>query len=50
MILGVCDWLGAKFNTDPTIIRVIFVAASVLYGTGLLLYFALWILKIVSEK
>ncbi len=50
MILGVCDWLGAKFKTDPTIFRILFVAASIVYGTGLLLYLALWILKIVSSK
>ncbi|MCK5906763.1 MAG: PspC domain-containing protein [Flavobacteriales bacterium] len=45
MILGVCNWLGYKFNTDPTIFRILFVVASIVYGTGLLLYFALWILK-----
>jgi phage shock protein PspC (stress-responsive transcriptional regulator) len=50
MILGVCDWLGYKFNTDPTVFRVLFVVASVVYGTGLFLYLALWVLKIVSEK
>lgn len=50
MILGVCNWLGLRFNTDPTIFRILFVVASVIYGTGLLLYLALWILKIISEK
>lgn len=48
MVLGVCDWLGVKFNTDPTVFRVLFVFASIVYGTGLLLYFALWILKSVT--
>jgi len=47
MILGVCDWLGYKFNMDPTIFRILFVVATVVYGTGLFLYFVLWILKSV---
>ena len=50
MILGVCSWLGMKLKIDPTIIRILFVVASVVYGTGLLLYFVLWILKSVLNE
>ena len=50
MILGVCGWLGRKFNMDPTVFRILFVVASIIYGTGLLLYFVLWILKAVLNE
>ena len=38
IIFGVCGGLGDYFKIDPTIIRLIFVAALILYGSGLLLY------------
>ncbi len=37
-IFGVCGGLGDYFGIDPTIIRILFVAAVILYGSGLLLY------------
>ncbi|HEX5002074.1 MAG TPA: PspC domain-containing protein [Bacteroidia bacterium] len=37
-IFGVCGGLGDYFNMDPTIIRIIFLAAAILFGSGLLLY------------
>ncbi|MCU0354629.1 MAG: DUF2807 domain-containing protein [Cytophagales bacterium] len=40
---GVCGGLSAYFNTDVTIIRLLFVLAVLLFGTGLLLYVVLWI-------
>jgi phage shock protein PspC (stress-responsive transcriptional regulator) len=49
MILGVCDWLGNKFNTDPLIFRIIFVIAVLAYGTGIALYLILWIVKAVTK-
>jgi phage shock protein C len=41
IIFGVCGALGAFFGIDPTLFRVAFVVASVVYGTGLLLYLIL---------
>lgn len=43
IIGGVCSGLGAYFNIDPVIFRVLFVAAFLFYGTGILLYILLWI-------
>jgi phage shock protein C len=40
---GVCAGLGDYFDLDVTIIRVIWVLAVLLGGTGLLLYVILWI-------
>ncbi len=40
-IFGVCSGLGDYFDIDPTIIRVIFLASVLLFGTGLLLYIIL---------
>ena len=44
---GVCGGLGEYFGIDPTLIRVIFVLASVLVGAvvgGMILYAILWVL------
>ena len=43
-ILGVCSGLADYFDTDPTIVRVIFLAALLLFGTGLLLYIIMGII------
>ena len=37
-IFGVCGGLGDYFGIDPTIVRILFVAAVILYGSGFLLY------------
>lgn len=37
-IFGVCGGLADYFDIDPTIIRLIFIGALILYGSGLLLY------------
>ncbi|MDJ1502156.1 PspC domain-containing protein [Xanthocytophaga agilis] len=51
---GVCSGLAAYFNTDVTIIRLLFVLAVLLFGTGILLYIVLWIsmpeAKSLTEK
>ncbi|MCK5781055.1 MAG: PspC domain-containing protein [Flavobacteriales bacterium] len=49
MILGVCDWLGSKFSTDPLVFRIIFVVLALAYGTGIGLYLILWIIKAISK-
>jgi len=41
---GVCGGIGAYFNFDPVWIRVAFVVALFLFGSGPLLYIILWII------
>jgi len=43
-LAGVCGGLAQYFNTDATLIRVLFVVLAVVGGSGLLLYLALWII------
>ena len=40
-IFGVCSGLGDYFDIDPTVVRVLFLASVLLFGTGLLLYIIL---------
>lgn len=40
-IFGVCGGLGEYFDIDPTIIRVIFLGALIMFGTGFVLYLLL---------
>lgn len=40
-IAGVCGGLGAYFNMDPTVIRLIFVLLVIFAGTGILAYIIL---------
>jgi phage shock protein C len=44
MIGGVCGGLGEYFAVDPTLIRLLFVAAALLGGHGLLVYLILLVL------
>lgn len=43
VIGGVCGGLGAYFNMDPVIVRLIMVFLFLLNGLGLLIYIILWI-------
>lgn len=43
MVSGVCSGLSIYTGLDVTIIRVIFVVLSFLYGTAILVYIILWI-------
>ncbi len=43
MIGGVSGGLGKYFNIAPTIVRLVFVLLAVSGGSGVLLYFILWI-------
>lgn len=38
MLLGVCSGMADYFNIDPTVVRVIWVFLSLVYGLGLLAY------------
>jgi len=40
---GVCGGLSVYFNMDPVIVRIIFVALTLITGVGVLAYLILWI-------
>ncbi|MDD4138307.1 MAG: PspC domain-containing protein [Methanoregula sp.] len=45
MIGGVCAGIGEYYDTDPTVIRLVWVALTLLsLGTGLLVYLVAWVL------
>lgn len=51
-LAGVCGGLGEYFNIDPTLIRIIFVLATLLLGAvvgGIILYAILWALIPVAD-
>lgn len=41
---GVCGGIADYVNTDPTIIRILWVLFSLVYGVGILLYLIAWII------
>ena len=43
MIGGVCSGLGNYFAIDPTLVRLVFVLLTLAGGSGVLVYFILWI-------
>jgi phage shock protein C len=43
MIAGVCGGLAEYFNTDPTVVRLIWVLITLLGGAGILVYIVLWV-------
>jgi phage shock protein PspC (stress-responsive transcriptional regulator) len=40
---GICGGVAAYLNTDPVLIRILFVVLFFGFGTGLLLYLIMWI-------
>ena len=40
MVAGVCGGVADYFNIDPTLVRLGFVALSLMFGSGLLVYIA----------
>ena len=44
MIGGVCAGIGAAHDVDATLVRLAFVALTLLAGVGIVLYAALWLL------
>ena len=42
-LFGVCSGLANYFDIDPTVMRIIFLAAFLFFGTGLILYLILLI-------
>jgi phage shock protein C len=47
-LLGVCSGLANYFDVDPTIMRIIFLAAFLFFGTGALLYLIMFV--VMPEK
>ena len=43
VLAGVCAGLARRFDTSPTLVRVLFVVSCLLPGPQVLLYLALWI-------
>jgi len=43
-IAGVCGGIGEYFDIDPTVIRVLFVLSSFIFGGGLWIYLILWVI------
>lgn len=44
IIAGVCAGLAEYFAVDPTIVRLIFILITLLWGSGILIYLILWLL------
>lgn len=44
MLAGVCGGLADYFEIDPTIIRLAFVLAVLIGGTGILAYLIMWLI------
>ena len=49
-LFGVCSGLANYFDIDPTIMRILFLASFFFFGTGLLLYFILFIVMPVQVR
>lgn len=44
MIGGVCGGIAEYLEVDPTIVRLVWVAITLLAGAGVLLYLILWVI------
>jgi len=45
-LAGVCAWLADKFGLDVTIIRLVFVIATIVgVGSPIIIYLILWLLN-----
>lgn len=50
ILAGVCGGIAQYFGFDPTIVRVVFAVLVVIWGSGILLYIALWIIMPLEGK
>ena len=50
MICGVCAGIAEYFNWDPTIIRIIWIAASIFLGAGFLGLIAYFIVAVIMPE
>ncbi|HEY4784868.1 MAG TPA: PspC domain-containing protein [Bacteroidales bacterium] len=46
---GVCGGIAAYLNTDPVLLRILFVVLFFGFGTGLLLYLIMWIVVPLAQ-
>jgi phage shock protein PspC (stress-responsive transcriptional regulator) len=44
IIAGVCSGIARRFNLDPTVVRIVFVASMFLPGPQILIYLVAWLL------
>lgn len=44
MIAGVCAGIAEYLNIDPTIVRLLWAAATLFAGTGIILYLVAWLI------
>nr|MBN1228681.1 PspC domain-containing protein [Anaerolineae bacterium] len=50
VIAGVCAGLGAYFNLDTVLVRIIMVLLALAGGPGILLYIILWIVMPEADE
>ncbi len=50
MVCGVCAGIAEYFNWDPTIIRIIWIAASIFLGAGFLGLIAYFIVAVIMPE
>lgn len=50
VIFGVCGGLGEYFETDPLIVRILFVALSLINGAGIIAYLILAVVVPEEER
>jgi phage shock protein C len=48
-IAGVCAGVGDYLNIDPTLVRMVWILLTLIYGMGILLYLILWIAMPLRE-
>jgi len=41
---GVCSGFAEYFNVDPSVIRLLWIILTFVYGSGFILYFILWVI------
>lgn len=44
MIAGVCGGLGEYLEVDPVLVRLLLVVATLMGGSGIILYLVAWVL------
>jgi phage shock protein C len=49
-LAGVCGGLARYFNTDATLIRVLFVVLGLLGGPGIVIYGVLWLVLPIQPE
>jgi phage shock protein C len=47
---GVCGGIAEYYNMDPTIVRLLWVIFSLIYGVGILAYIIAWIIVPQAPK